>query len=424
MLLLLFILFLITLVMGMPIAYGMAFSSLVSLMLSNVPLTVIVQRMFVSVDSFSLMAIPFFMLAGEIMEQGGISRRLVRFASSLVGWMKGGLAMVSIVASVIFAGISGSASADTAAVGALLIPAQVRRGYPRGYVAALQAAAGALGPIVPPSILMIIYGGITGLSIGKLFLAGAVPGVFIALSLMIFNYFMARKYKFEGEGTFSLSEAWQSLKASIWALLAPIIIIGGILSGFFTATEAGVIAVIYCFVIGAFVYREIKLKDIFGIFNRAARTTTMVMIIVAGASIFGWILAMGQFPQIATNLLLSISHNPDVVFLMIIIFLLVVGCFIETVAAAIILIPVLSTIANTMGYDPIHFATVVVICLVLGGVTPPVGVLLFITSSIAKCSIVESSRWIAPIMGVIITVILLITYVPSLVLFLPNALMK
>ncbi|MHB1407113.1 MAG: TRAP transporter large permease [Desulfitobacteriaceae bacterium] len=424
MLIILFSVFLVTLAIGIPIAYGMAISSLIALLTTNVPLTILTQRMFSGVDSFTLMAIPFFMLAGEMMEQGGISRRLVRFAGALVGWMRGGLAAVSVVASIIFAGISGSASADTAAIGSLLIPAQVRKGYPRGYVAALQACAGALGPIIPPSILMIIYGGITGLSIGKLFLAGAVPGLLIGLALMIGNYIMARKYNFEGEGTFSLREIWDGFREAIWALLAPVIIVGGILSGVFTATEAGVIAVVYAFIIGAFVYREIKIKELYGIFLRAASTTTKVMIIVAGASIFGWILAREQFPQIATKLLLSISHDPNVVYFLIIVFLLIIGMFIETVAAAIILIPVLASVATGMGYDPIHFATIVVICLVLGGVTPPVGVLLFITSSIAKTDIIESSRYLMPFLSIIIGVILLITYVPSLVTFLPELLMK
>ncbi|QGP92772.1 C4-dicarboxylate TRAP transporter large permease protein DctM [Neomoorella glycerini] len=416
----LFISFLVLLILGVPIAFSMAISSVIALMFSSVPLSITVQRMITSIDSFSLMAIPFFMLAGELMDSGGISRRLVRFAQALVGFIRGGLGMSCVVASTIFAGISGSASADTAAIGSILIPSMVKAGYPKGYVASLQACAGSLGPIIPPSLIMIIYGSITGLSIGKLFLAGAIPGILIALGLMLVNYWQAKKLGITATGKFDWRELGQSFIEAIWALIAPIIVVGGILGGVFTATEAGVIVAVYSFVVGYFIYREYSLKDIPRIFMKAAMTTSMVMIIVAGAAIFGWILANEQFPEIATSWLLSLSNNPDIVMLLIIAFLFVVGCFVETIAAAIILIPVLFSIGNQFAYDPIHFATVIAMCLVLGGITPPVGVQLFITSAIARTTMKETLRYLLPFALVPWGVVLLTAYFPALAKWLPG----
>ncbi|KYH32732.1 TRAP transporter large permease [Neomoorella mulderi] len=416
----LFISFVVLLILGVPIAFSMAISSVIALMFSSVPISITVQRMITSIDSFSLMAIPFFMLAGELMDSGGISRRMVRFAQALVGFIRGGLGMSCVVASTIFAGISGSASADTAAIGSILIPSMVKAGYPKGYVASLQACAGSLGPIIPPSLIMIIYGSITGLSIGKLFLAGAIPGILIALGLMVVNYWQAKKLNIIATGKFEWRELGQSFIEAIWALIAPLIVVGGILGGVFTATEAGVIVAVYSFIVGYFIYREYSLKDIPLIFMKAAMTTSMVMIIVAGAAIFGWILASEQFPEIATSWLLSLSNNPDIVMLLIIAFLIVVGCFVETIAAAIILIPVLFSIGNQFAYDPIHFATVIAMCLVLGGITPPVGVQLFITSAIARTTMRETLRYLLPFALVPWGVVLLTAYFPALAKWLPG----
>ncbi len=420
MLMILFVSFLLLMTMGIPIGFAMAISSLIALFTHATPLFVVVQRMITSVDSFSLMAIPFFMVAGELMDSGGISRRLVRFANACVGSVTGGLGMTCVLSSAIFAGISGSASVDTAAIGTIMMPSMIKNGYPKGYAASLQACAGALGPIIPPSLIMIIYGTITGLSIGELFMAGAIPGACIAVGLMIVNYFMAKKEGIKPEGKFRMKELAASFIDSIWALIAPFIVIGGILGGVFTATEAGVILAVYSFVVGLFVYKEYKIRDLPRILRKAATTTSMIMIIVAGASVFGWILASQQFPELAAAFLLSLSDNPHVIMFLIVVFLFIVGCFVETIAAAVILIPILSTVGMQFGYDPIHFATVIAICLVLGGITPPVGVLLFITQAIAKITMKEVLKYLLPFALVPWIVVLVLAYVPGMATFLPS----
>ena len=419
MLIILFISFLVLMTMGIPIAFSMVISSLIALVYSATPLFVIVQSMITSVDSFSLMASPFFMIAGELMDSGGISRRLVRFARACVGSITGGLGMTCVLASAIFAGISGSASADTAAIGTIMMPSMIKNGYPKGYAASLQACAGALGPIIPPSLVMIIYGTITGLSIGELFMAGAIPGVLIAIGLMVVNYFVARKLGIKGEGEFRLKELAVSFVDSIWALLAPFIVVGGILGGVFTATEAGVILAVYSFIVGLFVYKEYRIRDLPRIIKKAAATTSMIMIIVACASVFGWILASQQFPKLAANFLLSLSDNRHMIMFLVVVFLFIVGCFVETIAAAIILIPILSAVGTQFGFDPIHFATVIAICLILGGITPPVGVLLFITQAIAKISMKEVLKYLLPFATVPWVVVLVLAYVPEMATFLP-----
>ncbi len=419
MLTILMISFLVLMTIGIPIGFSMAISSMIALAVNQTPLFVVVQRMITSVDSFSLMAIPFFMIAGELMDSGGISRRLVRFANACVGSIRGGLGMTCVLSSAIFAGISGSASADTAAIGTIMMPSMIKNGYPKGYAASLQACAGALGPIIPPSLIMIIYGTITGLSIGELFMAGAIPGVLIAIGLMVVNYFQAKKLGIAGTGTFSFKELKDSFIDAIWALIAPFVVIGGILGGVFTATEAGVILAVYSFVVGLFVYKEYGIKDLPKIVKKAATTTSMIMIIVAGASVFGWILASQQFPEIAAKFLLSLSNDPKVIMFLVVVFLFIVGCFVETIAAAVILIPILSQVGLQFGYDPIHFATVIAICLILGGITPPVGVLLFITQAIAKITMKELLKYLIPFATIPWIVVLLVAYVPKLTTWLP-----
>jgi tripartite ATP-independent transporter DctM subunit len=360
------------------------------------------------------------MLAGVIMERGGISERLIRFSSALIGHIRGGLGNVTVLTSMAFAGISGSASADTSAVGSVLIPSMIKKGYPKGYAAALTACAGSLGPIIPPSIIMIIYGSLTGLSIGKLFLAGAIPGILIGLGLMIINYMSAKKLGLEKSERASLKEVWKSFISAFWALMAPVIIIGGIVSGLFTATESGVIAVVYCLIISMFVYKEMRFIDLGEILTKALNTTVMVMFIAATASAFGWILANEQFPIKVATMLGDFTTNKYIVILVIIVFLLFIGCFLETIAAAIIFVPVLSVLASDFGFDPIQFATVVAICLIIGGITPPIGVLLFITNGIAKANINESIRYLWPFFGMIVFIILLVAYIPFLSTFLPG----
>lgn len=419
----LFISLLVFLFMGVPIAFSIGLSSVFTLLIfSDVPLTIMIPRIFNTLNSSTFLAIPFFMLAGVIMEMGGISSRIIRFANALIGHIRGGLGHVTVLTSMAFAGISGSASADTSAVGSIMIPSMVKKGYPKGYAAALTACSGALGPIIPPSIIMIIYGSLTGLSIGKLFLAGAIPGLIIGGGLIGINYLCAKKLGMEPTERASFKELGKSFVDAIWALLAPIIIIGGIISGFFTATEAGVIAVAYSLIVSLFVYKELSFKNIGNVLVHASNTTVMVMFIAASASAFGWILANEQFPIKVATFIGEFTTNKYLVIFIVIVFLMFIGCFIETIAAAIIFVPVLAVIGTNFGYDPIHFATVVAICLVMGGITPPVGVLLFIANAIAKAKINETIKYLWPFLAMIMVVILLVAYVPFLSTYLPSLL--
>ena len=417
----LFVLVTVLMFVGMPVALAMGLSALVVVLLKGEtsPL-VMAQRMFVGVDSLPLLAIPYFILAGALMEEGGISLRLVRFASTVVGHIRGGLGMVAVVASMIFAGISGSAAADTSAIGSIMMPAMIRRGYKRGFVVVLQASAGTIGPIIPPSILMIIYGSMTGLSIGRLFLAGFIPGVLIGLSLMALTYYYACRDGYEGESRAS----WRDTLVATWealpAMALPVVIIGGILGGIFTATEAGVTAVVYALLVGFFVYRELKLRDLPRILANAAMTSFGLMFIVANAAMFGWVLAREEFPRLTVGLLTSLTNDPDVILLLVIVFLLLVGCFVETISAMIILVPMLFTTGAAYRFDPIHFAMVIVILLLIGTITPPVGILLYLAAAMTKTPISETLKYIFPFVLAMLAVVILVAYVPQVSLFVPN----
>lgn len=408
-------------VAGMPVALAMGLSALVVvLMKGDVNPIVLAQRMFVGVDSLPLLAIPYFILAGGLMEHGGISLRLVKFATAVVGHIRGGLGMVAVVASMIFAGISGSAAADTSAIGSIMMPAMIRRGYKRGFVVVLQASAGTIGPIIPPSILMIIYGSMTGLSIGRLFLAGFIPGVLVGLSLMVLTYYYARRDGYEGEPR----ATWRQTVAATWealpAMALPVVIIGGILAGIFTATEAGVTAVVYALIVGFFVYRELSLKDLPRIFANAAMTAFGLMFIVANAAMFGWVLAREEFPRLTVGLLTSLTRDPQIIMLLVILFLLVLGCFVETISAMIIFVPMLFATGAAYKLDPVHFAMVIVIMLLIGTITPPVGILLYLTCAMTKTPISEALRYVTPFVIVMMAVVILVAFVPQISLFVPN----
>lgn len=408
---------------GIPIAVALGLGSIVSILLvPGLPLEVIPQRMMVNVDSFPMMAIPFYILAGEIMSSGGVSRRLVNFASALVGHLRAGLAMVGIVSSVIFAGISGSAAADTSAIGSILIPSMVKKGYDKGFVAALQACAGALGPIIPPSLVMVIYGSITGISVASLFIGGIIPGLLIGAGLMLITYIVAGKFNYKGEKRVNFKEFIRVLRESILALFLPVIIIGGIVLGIFTPTEAGVIATVYAFIVSIFIYKELKIKDIPKIVLNASINTASILFIVAAASVASWIFANDRFADSIVKLLGMVSGNYYVTLFLIILFVLLVGTVVETVAAAILLIPVLFPVGQALGMNPIHYGVVIVIALVFAGITPPVGVLLYITSSIAKASFSETLKWLPLFLAVCLIVLFASAYIPQLVTFLPNLL--
>jgi len=415
--------FLLTLALGFPVAFCLGITALIALWVGDVPLLLMAQRMFTGMDSFPLMAVPFFVLAGELMNQGGTTRRLIDFANILVGRIPGGLAHTNILASMFFGGISGSAVADAAALGTILIPGMTRKGFPLGFSAAVTAASSTMGPIIPPSILMLIMGVSTGISIGGLFAAGIIPGILMGLSMMVYSYIVAVRRNFPREEfPFSLKLLWKEFCAAGPALLAPVIILGGILGGIFTPTEAAAVAVLYAFILGQFVYRELKLKQIPSIFIQSGITTAVLLLIIAMANIFSWVLTSEQVPTRIAGLLLKITHNPYIILLLINVLLLFVGMFMEGGAAIIILAPTLLAVAKTVGIDPMHFGFLMVFNLVVGLLTPPLGVCLFVVCGITNLSLQRLSRATFPFMILQIGLLLLVTYCPGIVLLIPRML--
>ncbi|MGI6789761.1 MULTISPECIES: TRAP transporter large permease [Aminobacterium] len=408
-------------VMNVPIAIAIGLASVAAILFSgSIPPIVVVQKMFTAADSFPLMAVPFFILAGSLMEFGGISRRLVEFANSIVGRFSGGLAFVAITASMFFGAISGAAVATVAAIGTILIPAMVRRGYDKPFATAVQATAGTLGVMIPPSIPMIIYGVLTGVSIGALFMGGILPGILVGLSLMFVAWLISRKKGYRGDEKSSLNRIWQTFKQAILALLMPVIILGGIYGGVFTPTEAAVVAVVYGFVVGFFIYRELNLSQLKDILVTTVVGTSMIMFIIATSSVFSWILTAEQIPQVVANAILSISKNPIIILALINLLLLFLGTFMETVAAIIILVPVLLPVITQIGVDPLHFGIVLVVNLAIGMVTPPLGVCLFIGCSIADITLEDITRAVWPFILIMIADVLLLTYLPWISTILPR----
>lgn len=423
MLSILLISFLVLLVVGCPIAVGMGFASYMALHFGNinVPLTVVPQRMFVTIDSFSMMAIPLFILAGELMNSAGITRRIVNFCSALVGHIRGGLAHVNILASMLFAGISGAAAADSASLGSMLIPAMIEDGYDADFSVAVTATSSTIGPIIPPSIMMIIYGSMAGVSISALFMGGVIPGILIGLVLMGIAYVISCKRGYKAEPKKTPREIFIAFRESLVALVMPLIVLGGILFGIFTTTEAGCIAVVYALVAGILM-KELHLKDLFRIILSAALTTASTMFVLSSAQALGWILARAQFPQMIVSFLLGVSDNGTVIFLLILLFLFFLGFFMDGTAAMIILIPVFLPVIAQYGWNPIQFADCIIMMLLVGAVTPPVGVLLFICCGIAKISIAQAAKAVYPFVFGEIAVIILCVFIPQLITFIPNLL--
>lgn len=419
---LLAIVFLCTLVLGIPVAFCLALTSLVVLLvLGNVPLHLIPQRMFTGMDSFPLMAVPFFILAGDLMNSAGITHRIVRFATALVGSIRGGLAHVNVVASMFFAGISGSAVADTAALGSIMIPAMEEDGYDTTFSAAVTAASSVIGPIIPPSIPVVIYALVGSVSVGGMFLAGVVPGVLIGFGLMAVSWVVARKHHYGTKRPMATPrEMLSGLFGAIIPLIMPLIILGGILSGIFTPTEAAAIAVAYAILAGFLILRTLKIRDLPVIFFRSMTVTSTILIVMACANIFSWILSTQQIPQSVGRGIGSLTSNPIFLLLLINLILLMVGCFLEGIASIIIMVPILLPLAQSVGIHPIHFGTIVVMNLMIGLITPPLGLCLFVACSVANVDLVKLIRATAPFIMVEIGALLLVTYVPGLVLFIPR----
>jgi C4-dicarboxylate transporter DctM subunit len=421
---LLFICFILLMLVNVPISISLGLSALLAFIYSDVmPLIIVPQKMFTSIDSFPLMAIPFFMVAGSLMEMGGISRRLVEVAKVVVGFFPGGLALVTILASMFFAALSGSGPATVAAIGAIMIPAMKREGYGYSFAAATQASAGYIGIIIPPSIPMITYGVVTSTSIGKLFLAGFIPGVLVGLVLMSVAYVIAVRRNYRGTKRASLRELWLSVREAFFALLMPFIILGGIYSGFFTPTEAANIAVVYGFFVAFFIYKELKFKDIPALLRASAISSAMVLFLIATATTFGLLLAREQVPAHLAQIFIDLTSNPFVFLMIINLMLLVVGMFMEANAAIIILAPIFLPVIIQLGIDPVHFGIIMVINLAIGMITPPLGINLFVASGMTKLrleDIVKENWWY---LLAAILLLFVLTYFPGVTLFLPKLLM-
>jgi tripartite ATP-independent transporter DctM subunit len=413
------------LILGFPIGFAILLSSCVALLLQDLPFSMAALKMVAGADSFLLTAIPFFILAGVLMRMGGVTQRIINFCLLFLGPVRGGLGHVNVLASMIFGGISGSSVADTASIGSILIPEMIRKNYPNDVSAAITASSSTIGIIIPPSIPMILYAMVTEVSIGKLFLAGAIPGILVGLFMMAITAIIsARKgYGKERERRATLRELIVGLKDGILAITMPVVIIGGIVLGVVTATEAAALAVGYGFLLGFFVYRELKISDLTQAFLETAQATAVVMLIVVTATFLGWILAYGQIPQKMTEMLLSISSNPIVVLLIINAILLIVGTFSDLAPNILILTPIFFPVILKLGIDPVHFGIVVVANQAIALVTPPVGNCLYICSNLAKVGIERLLLSSLPYLLSNFIVLALVTFFPQLVLFLPKLLM-
>ena len=419
----LFCLFALCLMIGVPIAFSLGLASLGALLAGGSSLAVIASRLYSAADSFSLMAIPFFVLAGSIMERGNLSKRLIDFAMELVGPLKGGLGYVTVITSMFFSAISGSGPATTAAIGSITIPAMERNGYDKKFATALQAMAGAMGPIIPPSIVFIQFGVATGTSIGELFIAGIVPGLLIGLALITMVAIISFRNNYGGaEAKYSIKRIWQSFQRAILVLMMPVLILGGIYGGIFTPTEAAIVACVYGLLLACGVYHELSLKDLKDVFVSSCKTTSMIMMVITCASLFGWILSSERVPERIAGSVLSITTNKFALLIAINILLLIVGCLLDQGSATIILAPILTPIAVAVGVEPVHFGALMVTNLCLGLVTPPVGVNLYVACGIAKLKIEDIIKPVLILLSACILVQLIITFVPDLIMFLPRLL--
>lgn len=414
--------FALLLILRVPIGISLGMSSLITIFASGVVQpTYLAQGLVTGADSFSLMAVPFFVLAGELMATGGISRRLLNIADAFLGRKYGGLALVTVVACMFFAAISGSGPATVAAIGGLTIPSMLKQGYDRPFAGAISAAAGSIGVIIPPSIPMVMYCVATGVSVGAMFMGGVIPGILIGVSLCVYSSLYSKKHKYINAeaAPFSWGNVGRSLVDGIWALLVPVIILGGIYGGIFTPTEAAAVAVAYGLIVGLFVYRDLKAKDLYRIFGSSALTTATIMVILGTATTFGRILTLERIPTMIADFFESVAKGPIMLMILINILLLIVGCFMETNAAIIILAPIFLPIVESMGINPVHFGIVMVVNLAIGFVTPPLGVNLFVACNVANAKLEEICKGILPILGVMIVDLLLITYIEPLSTFLP-----
>jgi len=390
------------------------------LIIAGIPLTIGPQRLFSGMDAFVLLCIPGFILAGNLMNAGNITEYIVRFSDACVGHVRGGLGLANVGGSMIFGGISGTAIADTASIGAVMIPGMAKSGYDRPFAAAVTAASSTVGPIIPPSVPMIIAGSLTGVSVGRMFLAGAVPGVLMGLAMMVTAYVVAARRGYPKGESFVLARVFREGKGAFWALLMTFVILYGIVGGVFTPTEASIVASVYAFVVGMYVYRGLSWKKLPGLLLDTALSTSALLVLVGLANLFGWILASENLPQVLADGILDVSTDPILVVLIINLVLLFVGSFMETIAALIILFPTLLRVAESVGMDPVHFGVMAVLNLIIGLTTPPVGVCLFVAAEIGETPIARVIRALWPFLVCNLIVLLLVAYVPQVSLWLPG----
>lgn len=418
----LFGVFVAALAAGIPVAVALGLSSMAYLLAAGIPLVVMPQKMYAGIDVFVLLSIPGFILAGNLMNHGGITERIIRFANALVGWARGGLGLSTVAGSMLFGGISGTAVAEAASIGAVMIPGMAKSGYPVAFSAAVTAAASTVGPIIPPSVPMIIVGSLSGISVGRMFMAGAIPGILLGLAMMVATYIIAVRRRFPRQPWQGLGELGRSLLGALWAIAMTALIVGGLLSGMMTPTETAVVACVYAFIVGAFIYRDLPLSAVPKIVIDSAVSSAGILALVGFANVFGWILVAERIPQTIAAAVLSLTENKYLIILLINLFLLVVGMFMETIAALIVLFVPLLTLAQSVGIDPVHFATFAVLNLMIGLTTPPVGVCLFVCAGIARLPLTPVVKAIAPFLLTNILVLLLVSYYPPLATWLPDVL--
>lgn len=422
----LFISLAVFIILNLPVGIAIGLSSLCAIIAGeSLSTSYIAQTLVTSVDSFPIMAIPLFILAGDLMGAGGVSKRILDVCNVFFGRVTGGLAIVTVVVCMFFAAVSGSGPATVAAVGSMVVPAMLRKGYSKSFVLALIATAGSIGVIIPPSIPMVIYGVSTGTSISDLFLGGFLPGLLIGFALIIYCYFYCKKQNWRGDDEpFSWNRAGKAVWEAKWALINPLIILGGIYAGIFTPTEAAAVAAVYAFICGVVIHKELTLKTIVQPIANACSTTGTTMVILGCASAFAKILTIEQIPAMITQSLMGVTENGIIILLLINILLLIVGCFMDTTPAIIVLSPILLPVALSIGLDPVHFGLIMVVNLAIGFITPPLGINLFVASRVGQTKLETVTRGIIPFILVMLLCLMLVTYVPKLTLFLPQLLAK
>ena len=419
-----FIALIVSLVLTVPIGFSLGIASLAYIFATDqLTLGFVARNMVTGTDSFPIMAIPFFVFAGELMGGGGISKRLLDVANVFFGRIRGGLAIVTVVVCMFFAAISGSGPATVAAVGGMVVPTMLEKGYDKKFVLALIAAAGSIGVIIPPSIPMVVYSVTVNSSVSSLFLAGFIPGILIGLVLIVYSYVYARKAGYKGDTEpFSIGRALREVWRGKWALLSPAIILGGIYGGIFTPTEAAAVSVIYSLIIGLFVHKELNFKQMLDVTKRSCETTATILVVIGCATGFSKVLTLGRIPTTVATLLTTMTDSKVLILLLINLLLLLVGCFMETVCAIMILAPILFPVVTALGVDPIHFGIIMVTNLAIGFITPPLGVNLFVASRVGETTLDVVIRGIVPFLVLMIATLMLITYVPAISMFLPNLL--